>query len=200
MRRLAMTNFEFMQAAEKKVAQCWATLMTRSGKAYPSPKLTFGLRGRAAGMHHGATGEIELNMSFVAKDGQDMLDQTVPHEVCHAWLTVIRDPSHVRSYETLQAYALNKAYYGARTRRPKRNPHGDTFMRTLASLGCRTERCHNYDMSEIQTKRQARWDYKCPKCGKAYHLSTCIHNKMLRGQIRYCIPCGRVEGRLERVY
>lgn len=193
-----MTNFEFMKDAEKKVAQCWATLMTRSGKAYPSPRLEFTLRGRAAGMHMGASGIINLNMAFVAKNGQDMIDQTVPHEVVHAWLTVTRDPSHVRSYESLQAYAINKAYYGGRVRRPKRNPHGDTFMRTLASLGCRTERCHNYDTTELQLKGQKRWAYKCPNCGRIFNVTTCIHNKMMRGQVRWDPRCGQTLGRLVR--
>jgi predicted SprT family Zn-dependent metalloprotease len=190
---------EFMQAAEKKMAQCWATLMTRSSWTLPSPKLTFGLRGRCAGMHHGATSEIELNMDYVAKNGQDMLDQTVPHEVVHAWLTLIGDPSHVRSAESMHQYALNKMY-GYRTRRPKRNPHGETFMRTLASLGCKTLRCHNYDTSELVTRKQNRWAWKCPACGKVYQLSTCRHNKAMRGAAYFHPACGRINGVLKRVY
>lgn len=194
-----MTNLEFMQAAEKKMAQCWAKLMQRYDKVYPSPKLTFGLRGRAAGMHHGSTGEIELNMSFVAKNAVEMVEQTVPHEVVHAWLTVARDPSHVRSYESMQAYALNKAC-GYRTRRPKRNPHGDTFMRTLSFLGGKMERCHNFDTSELNGRKQNRWAWKCPACGKVYQLSTCRHNKAMRGAGYFDPRCGSVNGRLERVY
>lgn len=195
-----MTNFEFMKAAEKKMAQCWATLMTRSGKAFPSPRLEFTLKNCCAGTHTGRTGIINLNMAFVAKNGQDMVDQTVPHEVVHAWLTVTRDPSHVRSYDSMQGWMAINRIYGIRTRRPKRNPHGDTFMQTLASLGCTPTRCHNYDTSELKLKSQNRWDYKCPKCGKEYRLTTCLHNKIRRGQIRFCIPCGSVNGRLERVY
>ncbi len=192
-----MTNFEFMQAAEKKVAQCWATLMTRSGKAYPSPMLEFSLRGRCAGMHMGGSGIINLNMAFVAKNGQDMIDQTVPHEVVHAWLTVTRDPSHVRGYNTIQNDAYAKLA-GYRTRRTKRSPHGHTFMSLLSSLGCATLRCHNYDTTDLQLKGQKRWAYKCPNCGRIFNVTTCIHNKMMRGQVRWDPRCGRTLGQLVR--
>jgi predicted SprT family Zn-dependent metalloprotease len=196
-----LTNHEFMQAAEKKMAWCWATLMQRYNKVLPSPKLTFALRGRCAGMHHGATGEIELNMDYVAKNGQDMIDQTVPHEVVHAWLTLIGDPSHVRSSASMQQYAIDRAR-GFRVRRPKRNPHGETFMRTLASLGGKTLRCHNYDTSEIvtATRKQNRWAWKCPACGAIFQLSTCRHNKAMRGAGYFHPKCGRVGGTLVRVY
>lgn len=193
-----MTNFEFMKAAEKKVAQCWAKLMQKDNLVLPSPKVLFDLRGVVAGQASGGN-TIRLNMGFVTKNGDDMLDQTVPHEVAHAWLQAKRDPSHVRDAGSMQQYALNKMY-GYRTRRPKRNPHGSTFMYYLAFLGGKTERCHNYDTSEVRTKRQHRWEYKCYTCGKIFNLTTCLHNKMQRGQVRFHPQCGSVNGRLERAY
>jgi len=193
-----MTNFEFMQAAEKKVAQCWATLMQKDNLVLPSPTVKFDLRGVVAGQASGGR-LIRLNMGFVMKNGDDMLNQTVPHEVAHAWLQAKRDPSHVRDAGSMQQYALNKMY-GYRTRRPKRNPHGDTFMRYLSFLGGETKRCHNYDTSSVTTKKQHRWEYKCLGCGKVFTVTTCIHNKLMRGQVRFHPPCGSVRGRLERVY
>ena len=192
-----MTNHEFMQASERKMAQCWAKLMQRYNKVLPSPTLEFTLRGRAAGMHMGRSGIINLNLCFVAKNGDDMVNQTVPHEVVHAWLTKIGHPSHVRSYQSVQndAYARLAGY---RTRRSKRSPHGYEFMEVLGFLGCQEKRTHNYDTSDLQLKGQNRWAYKCPSCGKVFNVSTCIHNKMRHGQIRWCPPCGRERGTLVR--
>lgn len=189
-----MTNFEFMQAAEKKMAWCWATLMQRYNKVLPSPTLEFTLRGTTAGMHFGRTGVINLNLGYVAKNGEDMIEQTVPHEVVHAWLTKIGHPSHVRGIS-------NSCYFDQfSVRRQRRSPHGPEFMAILGSLGCDEKRTHNYDTSNIRTKKQHRWAYKCPACGKLFNVTTCLHNKMMRGQIRFHPQCGSVNGRLERAY
>lgn len=192
-----MTNYEFMQAAEKEVAKCWATLMQKDNLVLRSPAVTFDLRGTTAG--RGGANRIQLNLGFVPKDGERMLDQTIKHECVHAWLSAKGDPSHVRSASQMQAYALNKVY-GYRVRRPKRNPHGDTFMRYLTFLGGEARRTHNYDTEACNTYKQKRWEYKCIGCGKVMTVTTCIHNKLMRGQVRFHSPCGSVNGRLERVY
>jgi predicted SprT family Zn-dependent metalloprotease len=192
-----MTNFEFMQAAEKKVAWCWAQLMQKDNLVLPSPRVTFDLRGTTAGT--GGAKLIRLNLGFVPKDGETMISQTIPHECVHSWLSAKGDPSHVRSASQMQQYALNKMY-GYRSRRPKRNPHGDTFMRYLSFLGGETKRTHNYSTEACNTYTQHRWAYKCPACGIVVNLTTCIHNKIMRGQVRFHRACGSVNGRLERVY
>ena len=192
-----MTNFEFMQAAEKKVAWCWAQLMQKDNLVLPSPEVRFDLRGTTAGT--GSDTTVRLNMGFVPVDGAKMIEQTIPHECVHVWLRKKGDPSHVQSAAQLQQYAMNKVW-GLRTRRPKRNPHGDTFMRYLSYLGGEMKRTHNYDLSNCATYKQKRWAYKCMACGKSINVTTCIHNKIQRGQGRYHLPCGSVNGRLERAY
>lgn len=189
-----MTNFDFMQAAEKKVAQCWAKLMQKDNKVFPTPRLTFDLRGTIAGQSVG-TDLIRLNMGFVAKESDDMLSQTVPHEVAHAWLKCMRDPSHVASYQYASGYADQFS-----VRRTRRQPHGPTFMSYLRFLGGEATRCHKYDVSQVRTKQQHRWAWKCVSCGKVFQLSTCRHNKALRGKVYFHPQCGSVNGRLERVY
>jgi predicted SprT family Zn-dependent metalloprotease len=191
-----MTNFEFMKAAEKEVAKCWATLMQKDNRVLPSPKVTFDLRGTTAGK--AGSKLIRLNLGFVPVDGAKMLDQTIKHECVHAWLSAKGDPSHVGG-------AYNSSYGNGyadqfSVRRVRRQPHGDTFMRYLTFLGGEARRTHNYDASNIRTKTQHRWEYKCIGCGKVMTVTTCIHNKLMRGQVRFHTPCGSVNGRLERVY
>jgi len=182
-----VTNFEFMEKANEKMERCWSFLMNKYNVNHRCPSLAFSLKGRVAGMATGGR-EINLNMGFVAKYAQDMIEQTVPHEVAHCWLTAQRHPSHVRQPQIS---------YFCRTRR---SPHGPEFMRVLGELGGRMERTHNYDVTDVQTKKQNRWEWKCKGCGKIFNVTTTLHNKMLRGQARFHPQCGRISGQLERVY
>lgn len=171
-----MTNFEFMEKAEEKMERCWSFLMNKYNVNHRCPSLAFTLKGRVAGMATGGR-EINLNMGFVAKNAEDMLEQTVPHEVVHCWLTATRHPSHVKQPQVS---------FFCHTRR---SPHGPEFMRVLGELGCRQERTHNYDCADVQTKSQRMWDYKCPLCNKVLPLTTTIHNKIQRGQKRFHSRC-----------
>jgi SprT protein len=170
-----------MEKAEEKIERCWAKLMNHYNVNHLCPSVDFTLKGTIAGQSIGGR-HIKLNLGFVAKDAEDMLEQTVPHEVVHAWLTAIKHPSHVISA------------WGQR-----RSPHGREFMNVLSFLGGRMERTHNYDVSRVQTRTMRRWDYKCENCGKVFAMSTARHNKMSRGQqVRYHRPCGPEKGKLIR--
>ncbi len=173
-----MTNFEFMEAAQVKLKECWDKLQERSHLVRPYPKLLFDLRGRAAGEASGGH-TIRLNMAFVGKYANDMLDQTIPHEVVHAWLAAIGDPSHVVSYES----SMSSFMYGGR--RPRRSPHGQTFMYTLGTLGCRQERTHHYDVSESVSGH--RYGCGCPD--RVHTISTRKHNIIRSGRRVWCRHC-----------
>lgn len=176
-----MTNFEFMQAAEVELTTVWNKLQSHSNVTHPRPKLTYNLRGGAAGEAAGAH-TIDLNLGFVPRNPDEMLHQVVKHEAVHCWLTAIKDPSHYISYEQR---SYNYAAYG---RRVKRSPHGPTFMRYLAFLGGRTERTHSMDTSDVKRG----WKYTC-SCGNIFILSTRKHNiireSKVTGRKTWCRKC-----------
>jgi SprT protein len=176
---LAVTNYEFMDKSKKQVERCWKKLNTKDNTNFPIPSIRYDLRGRVAGQAS-STGYIRLNLDFVRDNSQDMLEQTVPHEVVHSFLYAKKDPSHVRNYE--------QAVYArmAGRRAPRRDPHGETFMRYLAFLGCEQKRTHNYELQGVVKG----WKYKCPKCGKEFFLSTRKHNQIRRGNRRWHTACG----------
>jgi SprT protein len=173
-----MTNFEFMEAANNKTRECWYKLVSKYNRSIPLPTVSFDLRGGAAGEAKGGR-QMRLNMGFVAKYAEDMINQTVPHEVAHLWLYAVGDPSHVRSYED----SVSSFYSG---RRARRSPHGDTFMRTLAFLGGETKRTHSYDVSEV--KKGFKYSCGCP--GRVFVLSTRKHNIIKSGRRCWCKKCG----------
>jgi len=175
-----VTNFEFMEAAEARVKELWRKLEERDGKKLPSPEVDFSLRSRGtAGMSW--KGKVYFNLAYVKNNAKKMIDETIPHEVAHAWLTATRDPSHISG-------GIN-FYTG---RRKKRNVHGDTFRATVQFLGGQGRRTHDMtpDLNMVRTRKTQRWAYRCECCKKELQVSTVVHNRMLRGT-RYIHPkCG----------
>lgn len=190
-----MTNTAFMAAAERKVAQCWKKLEKNFNRSEPVPSLYYNLKSRTTAGSAVGAGEIRLNWAFITNNQNEMLEQVVPHEVAHCWLSAIGDRSHVRDARAIYATQLT----GRRTRR---SPHGPAFMSVLRFLGGKTERTHamTIDPNSRAGRRVSNtWAYKCTGCGYEYKLSTNIHNKMQRGQRRWHPQCGRENGLLERV-
>ncbi len=177
-----MNNFEFMEASRAKLKECWDKLQERSHLSRPIPTLSFDLRGRSAGEASGGT-SIRLNLAFAAKYADDMINQTVPHEAVHCWLFAINDPSHV----TQPAFSTSFDGWGWEfNRRTKRSPHGQTFMYTLGTLGCRQERTHHYDVSEAGVSGH-KYGCNCP--GLVHVISTRKHNILKSGRRVWCKRC-----------
>ena len=193
-----MTNTEFMRKAESKVDNLWKKLNAQRKTSFKRPDVYFNLRSRrVAGLCCDGGRTIRLNLAYVTKNASEMLEQTVPHEVAHAWLHTIGCPSHVRSAWTASVYVDQ---FSVRRRRPKRSPHGYEFMKVLAFLGGETKRTHNMTVDNAALGRRGiTWKYKCSNCGYEYQLSTVIHNKIRRGQKRWHPRCGPEKGIIVRV-
>jgi len=180
-----------MKAAQAKGEACWDKLQKAYKRTPPMPKITFDLRSiGTAGIAHGAS-LIRLNMGYIAQE-DEMLRQTVPHEICHCWLAAIGDSSHVRSAHD----AYTQVAYG---RRRRRSPHGPEFMSLMRFFGIEETRTHTMGKAAIPAGSSRRlWAYKCSGCGHKYQLSTTIHNKLARGQVRFHPSCGRERGKIVR--
>jgi predicted SprT family Zn-dependent metalloprotease len=181
-----LNNHEFMERATAKANECWDKLEKSTGKRVSRPTILFNLRSRTiAGMSQNGGHTIRFNLAFVKHNGEDMVNQTVPHEIAHAWLTRTGDPSHVRS-----------SYF----ERKRRSPHGHKFMEVLGFLGGREKRTHNYALDKaFLGKRAMTYTWKCSNCGYKYELTIKRHNKALRNPGCYFHPkCGSEKGKLVR--
>lgn len=192
-----MNNIEFMKKSERRVEELWTKLETHYKRTLPRPSVEFNLRSRTcAGMCTDGGRTLRFNLAYSSKNGEEMLGQTVPHEVAHAWLTQIGDPSHVASGYSFSVHPWG----GTRARRTKRSPHGTTFMNLLMFLGGTPSRTHNMELdTKALGRRGVTWKYKCKRCGRIFELSTRKHNAIRRGGFRFHTPCGPETGRLERV-
>jgi SprT protein len=127
-------------------------------------RIEHNLRGSAAGKTYLDTGLIRFNPILGDENWDDFLLNTVTHEVAH-----------------LLAYWN----YGRSA-----SGHGAAWKRIMRELGCEPIRCHSYDTSRSQTRRQRLWPYDCG-CPQGQSLSTTRHNRVLRGERRYfCRRCG----------
>lgn len=132
----------------------------------PRPLIRFDLRGRAAGqvrIHETRTWEIRYNPTLLARNPEDFLAQTLPHEVAH-----------------LVAYRL----FGRQIR-----PHGPQWRAVMGFFGAAPERCHRYDISELPTRTLRRYDYRCG-C-RVHRLSSIRHNRISAGRVYLCRQCGQ---------
>lgn len=136
-----------------------------TGKPLTLPPIRFNLRGKSAGQlridPHGAC-TIRYNLALLDRHGEAFLRDTVPHETAH-----------------YVAYRL----HGRSIR-----PHGREWQQIMQLFGADPSRCHDYDVSDLGTRRLRTYPYHCG-CG-TQQLSSIRHNRIARGQRYLCRRCG----------
>ena len=96
---------------------------------------------------------LEFNIDAIQKHWDDMVGNTVPHEMAH---TVDRF-MHGRS-----------------------NGHGPIWKRIAKSLGCTGERTHNYTVEKA--RKTKKFVYRAT-CGTVTDVGTKVHNRIQRGSV-----------------
>lgn len=155
-------------AVEQKVQSTIYTLQEKLGDPYnitiKAPTVTYDLKGTTAGMavfdRLTKTGNIRINNALLYTDHyEDMIQDTVPHEVAHI---VAR-----------QVYGNIK-------------PHGKEWQYVMALLGLSATRCHDYDVTHSRT--HIKFTYTC-RCGPIHKVGSALHTKMQSGRHRTCKAC-----------
>lgn len=130
----------------------------------PSREVEYNLEGRTAGYAHIAENRITLNKNLMndPRHLEDMLDQTLPHEVAH-----------------LIAYQIN----------PRDQAHGRTWRQVMNVLGKEARRCHSYDV-EPKFVKSRPFAYKCG-CEEPHMVTATINRRILTKTRAYsCRKCG----------
>lgn len=146
--------------------ECIARAGRLYGRVFPEIPVRFDLEGRAAGMYQvrGRQQVIRYNPYLFARFPRDSLEVTVPHEVAH--------------YITDMLYGMYRV-----------RPHGAQWRAVMQAMGADPRVTADYDLSGIPVRRQRRFVYRCA-C-REHRLSTCRHNRIHRGAMRYfCRACG----------
>lgn len=153
-----------IQLVVNKIVNCFDLASKAFDQEFVLPDFRFHHNGTTCGMahvsQHGDT--ISLHETLMAHNFDDMLCNTVPHEVSHIVTT------HV---------------FGKKVR-----PHGREWKHVMADVMRVEPRVyHSYDVSVLNVRRQQRITYLCG-C-RSHEVSATIHHKIVRGKQYTCKTC-----------
>lgn len=123
-------------------------------------EIRFDLRGRAAGqfVRHRLNGEhwLRFNRGLLKRNVDEMLSQTVPHEVAH--------------YVCWRMYRATPHYRKIR-------PHGPEWQAIMIAFGKKPDRCHSMDVSSTTNSVP----YSCGCADRVHHIGIRRHNRIVKG-------------------
>lgn len=158
-------NLRQQRMVEERVADCLARLEGLTGTKLAIPLIRFDLAGTCAGQYQRQRRLhcLRFNPYLLARHLSESLHSTVPHEVAH---------------------------YAAALLHPRRRirPHGPQWQRLMSLLCAAPDRTHRFDLTDIPTRQQRRWSYRC-SCS-THDLTTTRHKRALGGTRYFCRKCG----------
>lgn len=141
------------------------------------PTLEYRQMGRVAGKAWFFNWKVEINPDFL-KNGhlEEMINQTLPHELAHL---------------------ISQKVYG----RTLGGGHGRLWKSVMVRLGLPPNRCHDYSLEGVKTRKKAKYPVKCPVCGAQFDVTAKRVEQIRAGlKIWHNSPvCRRVKKCLELV-
>jgi SprT protein len=157
-----------LSALMEKVSRRTHALLDQARRDFavriPAADVRFDLRGRAAGqvrLTGAQSWQVRYNPSLLTRNPDDFVVQTVPHECAH-----------------LVAFAV----YGRGIR-----PHGEEWQGVMRHFGAEPQRCHNFPVDHLPTRRLRLFPYHCT-C-RTHDLTSTRHRRVLAGQTYCCAAC-----------
>lgn len=185
LRAKSVVSKELRSRIEFVVLDCLDKAQKRFGieKVKAIPQIRYETKGRAAGLacwNHGKP-YININPILLNENVEQMVTQTVPHEV-----------AHIVVFEMYGDSALRTGWGKRRTVAP----HGYEWQQVMRVFGLNPDRCHNMDVSSIKKLKKSYVEYVY-KCSCKQHIVSSIVNKRITNGKNYrCRECGN---RLEYV-
>jgi SprT protein len=130
---------------------------------FVTPTVTYDLKGKTAGQARLKSNEIRINLGLLLapETAEEMLKQTIPHEVAHL--------VHHKLYPH------------------DREWHGYYWRRIMIAFGLSPDRCH--DMPTKPARNTRKFHYFC-KCGEVYTVGLVRHKRIQHQSASfYCKYC-----------
>lgn len=150
------------------------------------PNVVYKKRGTVAGVAKHYMWEIDLNPVLLMENLDEMINDTVPHELAH----LIDYQLHPENFASGRITMTRSGRY----RREKRSVHGPTWKNIMIVLGVDPSRTHNMDTTNSRVKKGPKHVYVCKTCGTVMELGDKRHAKMQAGAKYWMRGCGRHEG------
>jgi len=164
---------EIRHALETKILDVLLTLQTKTNHTFDIPKLEFKQLGRRAGIANRLEYTVTINPDFCLNGHwQQMLDQTLPHEVAHLIAPKLYNPY-------LHGFDRNKGW-----------GHGRAWKYTMRLLGLQPDRCHDMSTEGVKVRNVRRpYIYSCGCPDKEFAITARMHNRMQSGRWKRCLRC-----------
>lgn len=178
--KLTYVSKELKGRIETVVLDCLDKAQKRFGISSVTkiPEVRFNTKGKTAGWAcwNGGRPYIDINPILLNENVEEVVNQTVPHEVAHIVVNEVYENARVRD---------------SWTNRRQIAPHGHEWQQVMRLFGKEPHRCHQMDTSTIQKLRSRgnRFVYKC-NCME-HEVSITRHNRVsFKGMIYRCRLCG----------
>ena len=141
---------------------------------YTAPSYDFNLRGTTAGVSYNFQNRVSFNAVLLMENVDEFINDTVPHEVCHAAC------DHI----------YGDVYTGGRSRfgRRKRSIHGPEWKGLMRVVGADPSRCHRFDTTNSKVRTKASFTYTC-SCGIEHKLGPKRHARQQQLHSYHCTKC-----------
>jgi len=157
-------SMELKNRVNEKVTECVAKILGSKHASNDMFKFPVTYRSNMngiAGLAYLRDRRIELNEPLFLSNIDGFFARTIPHEVAHL-LQTITYPAAKQS-------------------------HGPEWRHIMSLLGVDNKRTHSYDVS-VCTKIE-RFRYVCGCTNRTFNVTKILHNKMQKGQKRFCNTC-----------
>ncbi len=184
--KLTWVSPQLKARIEVTVWDCLDKAQARFGvdKVTKIPEIRYNTKGKTAGWAcwNGGRPYIDINPILLNENVEEVVGQTVPHEVAHIVVDEVYD-QHNRCY--IDPHSMR--------RRQAIEPHGFQWQEVMRLFGKVPHRCHQMDVTTVTKLRNGGLEhiYKC-KCNgeRAIHkMSKIKHNRIQRGGGYICRRC-----------
>lgn len=169
-------NFNRKQEFIQHVRDCLRRGVELHGDRFTKPAagdvanlpIVFFEKGAVAGwakygrMNHLHNINLEFNIAYIENNWDDMVEDTIPHEVAHVIDYLIRGYSN----------------------------HDKHWERIAKSLGCSGNRTHNYQVQYARRPRTQTKHLYIATCGTEFMASTTRHKRIQQGTVYYLKKTG----------
>jgi SprT protein len=143
-----------------KMDECYAILEKHFGVKLSRPTVRYDLEGHVAGYALIRENAIRLNLHLISTHRDDMINNTLPHEIAHI--------------VTYQIY-------------PSATAHGRHWASVMWVLGLPADRCHTYETKAARVRKR-EYHYECG-CPEGHLVTKTIHNRIQQGRMYTCRKC-----------
>jgi SprT protein len=134
------------------------------------PEVLFDLKGIRAGTANAIKWQIRINPVLLNENTEDMISQTIGHEVAH-----------------LVAFCLWPPVRGRHNEHSR--PHGIYWQSVMMEFGLEPKRTHAFDVANSRCYTKKTYEYSCA-CREKIILGSVRHNRINKGYVYLCGKCG----------